>query len=90
MAAVKDKVVAVRMDHASGCLRFGEVAMESDAMRSQLTTLARQLFKVKKKKAPHTRTNRKTHWHHTRTQTGKHPNTLAQWADLGNSSGAGT
>ena len=80
MAAVKDKVVAVRMDHASGCLRFGEVAMESDAMRSQLTTLARQLFKVKYKKkgtthahkqedtlAPHTHTNR---------ETPKHPRTV--------------
>jgi translation initiation factor 3 subunit A len=40
------KGLAVRIDHRSGCLRFGDAQMESDAMRSQLTVLGQQLEKV--------------------------------------------
>mmetsp|Transcript_20325 Transcript_20325/g.47632 ORF Transcript_20325/g.47632 Transcript_20325/m.47632 type:complete len:972 (-) Transcript_20325:112-3027(-) len=40
------KGLAVRIDHRSGCLRFGDVQMESDVMRSQLTVLGQQLESV--------------------------------------------
>ena len=40
------KGLAVRIDHRSGCLRFGDAQIESDAMRSQLTVLGQQLEKV--------------------------------------------
>jgi translation initiation factor 3 subunit A len=40
------KGLAVRIDHRSGCLRFGDVQMESDVMRSQLTVLGQQLETV--------------------------------------------
>lgn len=40
------KGLAVRIDHRAGCLRFGDVQMESDAMRSQLTVLGQQLESV--------------------------------------------
>ena len=40
------KGLVVRMDHRSGCLRFGDAQLESDAMRSQLTALAQELDKV--------------------------------------------
>jgi len=40
------KGLAVRIDHRSGCLRFGDVQMESDIMRSQLTVLGQQLETV--------------------------------------------
>jgi len=46
VAAVKDKQVQVRVDHQTGCLRFGEAVLESDNMRQQLTTLATHLHKV--------------------------------------------
>jgi hypothetical protein len=46
VVAVKEKALAVRIDHQTNCLRFGEVALESDHMRTQLTTLATQLVKV--------------------------------------------
>ncbi|KAL3924587.1 MAG: hypothetical protein SGILL_000957 [Bacillariaceae sp.] len=42
------KGLAVRIDHRSGCLRFGDTQMESDEMRSQLTVLGQQLEKVVK------------------------------------------
>jgi translation initiation factor 3 subunit A len=37
------KRLAVRIDHRAGCLRFGDVQLESYTMRSQLTALAQQL-----------------------------------------------
>jgi translation initiation factor 3 subunit A len=37
------KTLSVRIDHRAGCLRFGNHELESDAMRSQLTVLAKQL-----------------------------------------------
>lgn len=40
------KIVSVRIDHRAGCLRFGNADLESDAMRSQLTVLAKQLHNV--------------------------------------------
>jgi translation initiation factor 3 subunit A len=40
------KALVVRMDHRSGCLRFGDAQLESDTMRSQLTVLAQELDKV--------------------------------------------
>jgi translation initiation factor 3 subunit A len=40
------KGLVVRMDHRAGCLRFGDAQLESDAMRSQLTTLGHQLETV--------------------------------------------
>lgn len=46
------KGLAVRLDHRSGCLRFGDAQLESDAMRSQLTVLAQQLDKVCKSLSP--------------------------------------
>eukprot|EP00536_Pseudo-nitzschia_multiseries_P002628 jgi/Psemu1/235902/estExt_Genewise1.C_350080 len=46
------KGLAVRIDHRSGCLRFGDVQMESDAMRSQLTVLGQQLETVCSTLAP--------------------------------------
>jgi translation initiation factor 3 subunit A len=46
VVAVKEKTLAVRIDHQTNCLKFGEVALESDYMRTQLTTLATQLLKV--------------------------------------------
>eukprot|EP00615_Pteridomonas_danica_P000199 CAMPEP_0114335164 /NCGR_PEP_ID=MMETSP0101-20121206/4876_1 /TAXON_ID=38822 ORGANISM="Pteridomonas danica, Strain PT" /NCGR_SAMPLE_ID=MMETSP0101 /ASSEMBLY_ACC=CAM_ASM_000211 /LENGTH=1019 /DNA_ID=CAMNT_0001466699 /DNA_START=455 /DNA_END=3514 /DNA_ORIENTATION=- len=46
VVAVKEKSLSVRIDHHSNCLKFGEVAIESDYMRHQLTTLATQLVKV--------------------------------------------
>jgi len=46
------KGLAVRIDHRSGCLRFGDVQMESDDMRSQLTILGQQLETVVSALAP--------------------------------------
>jgi len=46
------KGLAVRIDHRSGCLRFGDVQMESDVMRSQLTVLGQQLETVCSTLAP--------------------------------------
>jgi len=46
------KGLAVRIDHRSGCLRFGDVQMESDIMRSQLTVLGQQLEAVCSNLAP--------------------------------------
>mmetsp|Transcript_23138 Transcript_23138/g.54706 ORF Transcript_23138/g.54706 Transcript_23138/m.54706 type:complete len:970 (-) Transcript_23138:638-3547(-) len=46
------KGLAVRIDHRSGCLRFGDVQMESDIMRSQLTVLGQQLETVCSTLAP--------------------------------------
>jgi len=46
------KGLAVRIDHRSGCLRFGDVQMESDVMRSQLTVLGQQLETVVSTFAP--------------------------------------
>ena len=40
------KGLVVRLDHRSGCLRFGDAQLESYTMRSQLTALAQQLDKV--------------------------------------------
>jgi len=40
------KAVSVRLDHRAGCLRFGDAQLESDAMRSQLTVLSKQLETV--------------------------------------------
>ena len=40
------KTLSVRIDHRSGCLRFGDADLESDMMRSQLTVLAKQLYYV--------------------------------------------
>jgi translation initiation factor 3 subunit A len=40
------KGLVVRIDHRAGCLRFGDAQLESDAMRSQLTVLAKQLESV--------------------------------------------
>jgi translation initiation factor 3 subunit A len=40
------KGLVVRLDHRAGCLRFGDVQLESYTMRSQLTVLAQQLDKV--------------------------------------------
>jgi translation initiation factor 3 subunit A len=48
----KHKGLVVRMDHRSGCLRFGDAQLESDSMRSQLTVLAQQLDKVCQTLAP--------------------------------------
>ena len=39
-------LVSVRIDHRAGCLRFGDPKLESDAMRSQLTTFSKQLEAV--------------------------------------------
>jgi len=46
------KGLAVRIDHRSGCLRFGDTQLESDLMRSQLTVLGQQLEKVVTSLAP--------------------------------------
>jgi translation initiation factor 3 subunit A len=40
------KALSVRIDHRSGCLRFGDPELESDAMRSQLTMLSKQLQSI--------------------------------------------
>lgn len=40
------KALSVRIDHRAGCLRFGGTEIESDAMRSHLTVLAKQLRTV--------------------------------------------
>ncbi len=40
------KGLAVRLDHRSGCLRFGDAQLESYTMRSQLTSLAQKLEQV--------------------------------------------
>jgi translation initiation factor 3 subunit A len=37
------KTLSCRIDHRAGCLRFGDAELESEAMRSQLTVLAKQL-----------------------------------------------
>jgi translation initiation factor 3 subunit A len=37
------KTVSVRIDHRAGCLRFGDPELESEQMRSQLTTLSKKL-----------------------------------------------
>ena len=46
--AVKGRMLSVRLDHQEACLRFGEQALESDALRRQLTLLATQLQKVRR------------------------------------------
>lgn len=40
------KTLSCRIDHRAGCLRFGDAELESDAMRSQLTVLSKQLEAV--------------------------------------------
>lgn len=40
------KTLSVRLDHRAGCLRFGDIQLESDAMRTQLTALSKQLEAV--------------------------------------------
>ena len=40
------KTLSCRIDHRAGCLRFGDAELESEAMRSQLTVLAKQLESV--------------------------------------------
>ena len=40
------KALSCRIDHRAGCLRFGDVELESDAMRSQLAVLSKQLESV--------------------------------------------
>ena len=42
----QSKALSVRIDHRAGCLRFGDPQLESDAMRSQLTVLSKQLEAV--------------------------------------------
>ncbi|CAM9162125.1 unnamed protein product, partial [Ectocarpus sp. 8 AP-2014] len=44
--AVKQRQVKVTVDHKARCLRFGGEVMESDSMRTQLSTLATQLQKA--------------------------------------------
>jgi len=39
----QNKSLSVRIDHRAGCLRFGNPELESNAMRSQLTELAKRL-----------------------------------------------
>jgi translation initiation factor 3 subunit A len=46
------KGLTVRIDHRSGCLRFGDVQLESDVMRSQLTVLGQSLEKLVAKLSP--------------------------------------
>lgn len=40
------KTLSCRIDHRAGCLRFGDAELESEAMRSQLTVLSKQLEAV--------------------------------------------
>ncbi|CAM9201922.1 unnamed protein product [Sphacelaria rigidula] len=44
--AVKQRQVKVTMDHKARCLRFGAEVLESESMRTQLSTLAKQLHKA--------------------------------------------
>lgn len=44
--STRSKSLSVRIDHRAGCLRFGDAALEGDAMRGQLTVLSRQLASV--------------------------------------------
>ncbi|CAM9860499.1 unnamed protein product, partial [Ectocarpus sp. 13 AM-2016] len=44
--AVKQRQVKVTVDHKARCLRFGGEVLESDSMRTQLSTLATQLQKA--------------------------------------------
>lgn len=37
------RTISLRIDHRAGCLRFGDPELESEAMRSQLTTLSKKL-----------------------------------------------
>lgn len=46
------KTLSVRIDHRAGCLRFGDTDLESNVMRSQLTSLAKQLEVVNRVLAP--------------------------------------
>jgi len=46
------KGLVVRIDHRSGCLRFGDIQLESDAMRSQLTVLGQSLEVLAAKISP--------------------------------------
>jgi len=48
------KTLSVRIDHRAGCLRFGDAELESDAMRSQLTVLSKQLEAVNRLLSPAT------------------------------------
>ena len=40
------RTISLRIDHRAGCLRFGDPELESEAMRSQLTTLSKKLKKL--------------------------------------------
>lgn len=42
----QSKTLSVRIDHRAGCLRFGDPTLESEAVRSQLTVLSKQLEAV--------------------------------------------
>lgn len=53
------KTLSVRIDHRAGCLRFGDVDLESEHMRSQLTVLAKQLQAIERKIVPPVPSNRK-------------------------------
>uniref|UniRef100_A0A7S2R6Z3 Eukaryotic translation initiation factor 3 subunit A n=1 Tax=Rhizochromulina marina TaxID=1034831 RepID=A0A7S2R6Z3_9STRA len=46
VVAVKAKQIQARLDHGKECLKFGDVVLESDNMRRQLTTLSSQLQTV--------------------------------------------
>lgn len=46
------KGLAVRIDHRACCLRFGDVQLESDVMRSQLTVLGQSLEKLMAQLSP--------------------------------------
>lgn len=41
--STQSRALSVRIDHRLGCIRFGNAALESDRMRSQLSTLAKRL-----------------------------------------------
>lgn len=51
------KTLSVRIDHRAGCLRFGDADLESDAMRSQLSVLSKQLEAVNRILVPSDRAN---------------------------------
>ncbi|CAM9548063.1 unnamed protein product, partial [Phaeothamnion confervicola] len=44
--AVKTRQLKVSVDHLARCLRFGQAGMETEGMRTQLSSLARQLDRV--------------------------------------------
>lgn len=52
------KTLSVRIDHRAGCLRFGEPELESQAMRSQLVVLSKQLEELNRVLVPSTKDNK--------------------------------